>query len=745
VAKLTADELKQTLANSGFVYDPKPTSTRVDESGSPIGQRYYVDDSGAIREVTEPKFLFRHLLSGEHFTADEIVNYLSTERLNQTGRSRQQLVQDIEGMASQSAASPFGPNTLNLTEGQQAQLLSTHTEYQKAYDASRNRGGFGGFLGDLVGGINEVVTAITDPVANALGVHPDVVKVAAAALGMYYAPGVGAADAAGATISEAAAAEMIAASGVEALAAAGNMEAAAALAAGAESLAVPSMLPGATAFPVATSPLATMGAATPLTAADIAALGAESLAVPATNALAPAFLPPTNAIIDAVAAPTGSLYSPLMSTNALTAADFAALDAGLGGVPAFTPPTNAAMAALPTPAGSLYNPLMSTSALSAADLAAISGAEGLAAPATLGGPGAGAGLGAGVVDSLANVVSPGGGIDASIGQAYSNLGVGSGLGLGTAANTLANVVSPGEGIDTSIGKAYSDLGVGSGLGLGTAANALTNVVSPGEGIDTSVGKAYADLGVGTTGLPTDLFSSLAKLAKDYGVPLSALVSAVTGSQAATNAAEIQAQSAREARALAEKMFNEQKALQEPYRSAGITAQNQLLNLLGLSGNTAAAEYGKFARPFGMSDFQADPGYAFRLSEGMKALEASRAAKGGLLSGATGKALQRYGQEMGTQEYGNAFNRYQTERANRLNPLAGLMASGQAAAAGQAANAGNYATTAGNLTTDIGAAQAAGGIGSANAITNAMNQLARYSAGQNIADQIRQSVYAPVIR
>jgi hypothetical protein len=237
-------------------------------------------------------------------------------------------------------------------------------------------------------------------------------------------------------------------------------------------------------------------------------------------------------------------------------------------------------------------------------------------------------------------------------------------------------------------------------------------------------------------------SDFAKLAKDYGVPLSLLASAFMGSRAATDAANIQAQSAREARALAEKIFNEQKALQEPYRSAGITAQNQLLNLLGLSGNTAAAEYGKFARPFGMSDFQADPGYAFRLSEGMKALEASRAAKGGLLSGATGKALQRYGQEMGSQEYGNAFNRFQTERANRLNPLAGLMASGQAAAAGQAANAGNYATTAGNLTTSIGAAQAAGQVGMTNALTGALGQYLNYSANQDLANALRRSSYLP---
>ena len=341
-------------------------------------------------------------------------------------------------------------------------------------------------------------------------------------------------------------------------------------------------------------------------------------------------------------------------------------------------------------------------------------------------------------------------IDASLGQSYNALGVGAGVPAAAGTVGAANALSAADlaAADASAGllgssNALAPAAATTGLGS-SVADTLANVVSPGEGIDASIGNAYADLGVGATGLPTDLLSSLAKFAKDYGVPLSALTSAITGSRAATDAANIQAESAREARALAEKMFNEQKALQEPYRAAGITAQNQLLNLLGLSGNTAASEYGKFARPFGMSDFQQDPGYAFRLSEGIKALEASRAARGGLLSGAAGKALTRYGQEMGSQEITNAFNRFQTERANRLNPLAGLMASGQAAAAGQAANAGNYATTAGNLTTDIGAAQAAGGIGSANAITNAMNQFARYSAGQNLANNIRSSVYAPVI-
>jgi hypothetical protein len=73
-----------------------------------------------------------------------------------------------------------------------------------------------------------------------------------------------------------------------------------------------------------------------------------------------------------------------------------------------------------------------------------------------------------------------------------------------------------------------------------------------------------------------------------------------------------------------------------------------------------------------------------------------------------------------------------------------MTLGQAAASNQGAAAGAFGQTAGNLTTDIGAAQAAGGIGSANAITNALNQFARYSAGQNLANNIRSSVYVPVI-
>ena len=137
--------------------------------------------------------------------------------------------------------------------------------------------------------------------------------------------------------------------------------------------------------------------------------------------------------------------------------------------------------------------------------------------------------------------------------------------------------------------------------------------------------------------------------------------------ATTEAANISAQGTREALALQQRMYEEGVARQQPWLQAGQGALNQLVPL--------ATNYQRF----GMDQFQADPGYAFRLSEGMKALERSAAARGGLLGGATGKALQRYGQEMGSQEYMNAFNRYQTERNAQLNPLQSLAGIGQTSA------------------------------------------------------------------
>jgi len=312
------------------------------------------------------------------------------------------------------------------------------------------------------------------------------------------------------------------------------------------------------------------------------------------------------------------------------------------------------------------------------------------------------------------------------------------LAVPAAASAAAPAAATASPVAAATGAAATGLG-GYG-GAGDVLNPLTRAIIPGT--DAAALTGAAALGAGAAGAGA--------LGANALVPLALAGTGVLGAVTAQSAAETQADAARYAADQAYKIYQEQKALQEPFRTAGITAQNQLLTLLGLQGGTPGAEFGKYARPFGMQDFQADPGYAFRLSEGMKALEASRAARGGLLSGATGKALSRYGQDLASQEYGSAFNRYQTERANRLAPLGSLMGTGQAAAANQAGSAGQYGTNLSNLTTSGAAAQAAGQVGMMNALTGSLNTYLNYSANQNIVNALqeaaarRASMYGPAI-
>lgn len=203
------------------------------------------------------------------------------------------------------------------------------------------------------------------------------------------------------------------------------------------------------------------------------------------------------------------------------------------------------------------------------------------------------------------------------------------------------------------------------------------------------------------------------------------------SGAAKDAANAQTNSANQSLDLQKQMFDEQNRLNAPFRENGLAGQNRLMDLLGLSKNTSAAGYGSAAKTFGASDFQADPGYQFRLDQGNKAIERSAAARGGLLSGAAVKAASDYGQGSASQEYQNAYNRFQTDRAGILNPLQSLSGQGQSSAntMGQAAQA--YGQNAGNTFTQAGNAQASGYVGSANAINSGIsslgNQFQNYSA------------------
>jgi hypothetical protein len=203
-----------------------------------------------------------------------------------------------------------------------------------------------------------------------------------------------------------------------------------------------------------------------------------------------------------------------------------------------------------------------------------------------------------------------------------------------------------------------------------------------------------------------------------------VVSSVVGSRASSKAAGTQAAAADRASDLEREMFERNIELNKPFREAGITALNKLVPL--------ATEY----TPFGMQQFQADPGYAFRMSEGMKGLERSAAARGGLLSGSMLKGIQRFGQDLGSQEYQNAFNRYQTERQARLNPLQSLAGVGQTTSQQLGAAGTQMAGNVGNLITSGAAARASGYVGGANALTGALNTGLNYYQGQQYLNALR---------
>ena len=209
------------------------------------------------------------------------------------------------------------------------------------------------------------------------------------------------------------------------------------------------------------------------------------------------------------------------------------------------------------------------------------------------------------------------------------------------------------------------------------------------------------------------------------IPAAIIGSSLLGSNAASSAADTQAAATGQAADLQYKMFQEQQAAQKPWLDAGGRALTKL---------ESASDY----TPFSMNQFNADPGYAFRLSEGQKALERSAAARGGLISGGALKAATRYGQDMGSQEYTNAFNRYQTERAARLQPLQSLAGVGQTAANTMGQNAGTYGTNVGNLMTSGAAASAAGQVGQANAFTGGLSTYLNYNQGNNLVNALNRT-------
>lgn len=196
-----------------------------------------------------------------------------------------------------------------------------------------------------------------------------------------------------------------------------------------------------------------------------------------------------------------------------------------------------------------------------------------------------------------------------------------------------------------------------------------------------------------------------------------LISGLMGSNAAKSAAKTQANAARYAADVQKQIYEQGREDLAPYREQGYTALKDIEGLKPFLTQSFASQ--EALAPY------LDPSMAFRMKYGTQATERLANVGQGALSGNTLRGLQEFGQNLASTEYGNAFNRAQTERANIYNTLANIAGMGQGAVntgvgAGQA-----LGQSLSGLTTGAAAAQAAGQVGSANAWSQAIQGPSNY--------------------
>lgn len=150
----------------------------------------------------------------------------------------------------------------------------------------------------------------------------------------------------------------------------------------------------------------------------------------------------------------------------------------------------------------------------------------------------------------------------------------------------------------------------------------------------------------------------------------------------------------------------------------------------------SAEYGSLLKPFTGADLTNEPGYQFGLSEGNKAIDRAAAAGGRYDSGATLKALTRFGEDYAGTKYDAANARDLGNRNFTLGALTGQQSTGANAAAGTAGIGANATNAANSYLTGGADASAAGLVGAANAANSGVGNYLNYQNNQSTLDYLK---------
>lgn len=156
---------------------------------------------------------------------------------------------------------------------------------------------------------------------------------------------------------------------------------------------------------------------------------------------------------------------------------------------------------------------------------------------------------------------------------------------------------------------------------------------------------------------TDKASQRTAQTTDNAVKLQAdatKAAAETQAAATRYASDNQLKATRESNALLKEQYDQTRLDHMPWMIAGKNALKAIQN---------TPDFKFTPETF---DFLKDPSYDFRKQEGINALDRSAASRGRLLSGAQDRAVTRYGSDLASQEYGNAFARHMSKEAQRFN-------------------------------------------------------------------------------
>ena len=306
----------------------------------------------------------------------------------------------------------------------------------------------------------------------------------------------------------------------------------------------------------------------------------------------------------------------------------------------------------------------------------------------------------------------------------------------------------GDAAGTTWGAGAAGAGAPTAAELAAADQAAGLIPAGQPGAATVAGGGTGIVGSGVGGAAAGPAAGLDQIVGGAagGTPWADLIRAGTGiggaliqTGAAKDAAQTQANAARDAIDEQRRQFDVTQENQRPFRQAGYGALDKLT---GLSTNQPSLT---------AADVMAEPGYQFGLTQGRDAREGGAAARGGLYSGNTGKALTQFGTDYGASKFNDAFNRQQTEFGNRWGRLAGLAGIGQSATNLVDTAGANRASTIGSIGLNNAANQGGSTIAQGNIWGDTLNNigsgLARWwekPPGKADGGPVRVRVRPPVV-